>query len=182
MGPDAQSLIAAAAIYGAIFFAPFVQEDAAVLGSATAAPMLPHPELAYAALFAGLYCSDSWKYFLGRFARKSKLVQGVMARPTAKRIGDTVEKRLGVALIVARFVPGTRIPLYVIAGVQHAPMVKFLIILGCTAALYIAFAAALVAVIGPKAATILTIVAVALIVGLAIYALARRYWPRPAAG
>jgi membrane protein DedA with SNARE-associated domain len=168
-------------LYGAVFLAPFLQEDAAVLGAAALAPSTPNPALIYAALFAGLIVSDAWKYGAGRLASRSAYVQRLQAKPIAARIGDLIDKRLGLALLTARFVPGTRIPLYVLSGLRRAPLPKFMIFLTLSAAAYIAIAAALVAVIGPKAAFGLAIAALVAIVGVGLFAALHRPAKAPTA-
>jgi membrane protein DedA with SNARE-associated domain len=167
-------------VYAAVFLGPFVQEDAAVLGGATAAMTSPHPELVLGLLFLGLMVSDTWKYVAGRMAGRWRYVARLAEGPRAAKVGEVIRNRLGLALLTARFVPGTRIPLYVLAGLNKAPVAKFLIVLALSALAYISIATGLVWLIGAKAATGLTIAAV---VALAIGALILRFRrPRVAQG
>jgi membrane protein DedA with SNARE-associated domain len=164
-------------LYGAVFLAPFVQEDAAILGGAAIAETSPMPGLVYAALFAGLVASDTWKYGAGRLASRSAYVERLQAKPIAAKIGALIDARLGVALLTARFVPGTRIPLYVLSGLRRAPLPKFMAFLTLSAACYIALAVVLVAVIGPKAVIGLAVAALIAIAGLGVFAALRRPAP-----
>ncbi len=161
-------------LYGAVFLAPFVQEDAAVLGGTAIAQTAPQPVFIYAALFAGLIASDTWKYGAGRLATRSAYVQRLQAKPIAARIGALIDAHLGLALLTARFVPGTRIPLYVLSGLRRAPLPKFLTFLTLSAAAYIALSAGLVALIGPQAAIGLAIAALVALAGVGLFAALRR--------
>jgi membrane protein DedA with SNARE-associated domain len=171
------SMLMALGLYAAVFAGPFVQEDVAVLGGAAVAQASPNPPLVYIALLAGLVTSDSWKYAAGRLARRWQFVADMANRPTAQRFLRIINARLGVALLTARFVPGTRIPLYVLAGVERAPMLKFAVFLVLSAIAYIALAAGLVTLIGPKAAAGLTVTALLAVVLLAVWA---KFRPKPA--
>lgn len=46
-------------------------------------------------------------------------------------------RRLGLTLLVARFVPGTRIPLYIACGVFKAPFARFIILVALSGAVYL---------------------------------------------
>ncbi len=137
------------AIYLAALLGPFVQEDAAVLAAASAGTMgHAHPALMFAATLVGLAASDVWKYWAGRLAHRSRRASKWAADPRVQTARERVLKRLGVTLLVARFVPGTRMPLYFACGVFKAPFVKFFTLMVATGALYIALAFALFATLG----------------------------------
>ena len=160
--------------------APFVQEDAAVIGAAAAAAA--NPDYAWVWLGAcaiGLIASDLWKYGLGAMAHRSQRLARLAAKPSVIAARTTVVRRLGVALLIARFVPGTRIPLYVAAGFARAPFAKFAAFVAASALLYIALAygiaralgAAMVAQAHSQAIWILAAIAV---VAVTIFVLSRR--------
>jgi membrane protein DedA with SNARE-associated domain len=137
------------ALYAAAFLAPFVQEDAAVIGTASAAAAgQAEPALLLAAVWAGLLVSDGWKYGAGRLAHRIPWAAQQVARPRVAAARDAVLKRLGMALVTARFVPGTRIPLYLACGVFRAPAVKFLALIGLSASAYVGLCYGLFVVLG----------------------------------
>jgi membrane protein DedA with SNARE-associated domain len=132
------------AVYIGAFLGPFVQEDAAVLGAATAAVSMGVKSAGlFAAVLTGLIASDAWKYWAGRLAHRSRRASKWVADPRVQAARERVLSRLGVTLLVARFVPGTRIPLYVACGVFKAPFWRFFVYVALSAALYVGLAFAL---------------------------------------
>lgn len=118
--------ISPTAAYLSVFLAPFVQEDAAVIAAASAAALgAANPWLLFFALMAGLVISDTWKYWLGRYARTHAWAMRFVEKPGVQKAGRQVLKRLGVTLFIARFVPGTRIPTYIASGLFAAPFLPF---------------------------------------------------------
>lgn len=129
------------AIYVAAFVGPFVQEDAAILGAATAAVSMGLKSAGlFFAVLTGLVVSDTWKYWAGRLAHRSRRASRWVADARVQAARERVLQRLGLTLLVARFVPGTRIPLYLACGVFKAPFWRFLIYITCSATLYVALA------------------------------------------
>lgn len=125
-------------VYWGLLLFPFVQEDAAVVSAASVALMGNHSAvLAYCAVLAGLTLSDVWKYWAGRLARKHRWAQAFAAKPGVMAARDKVLNRLGVAMLTARFVPGTRIPLYVASGFFKAPFLPFFAYMFGSAVLYV---------------------------------------------
>ena len=113
-----------------LFFLTFLSEDAATLGGAAlvAAGQLATP-LGLAACFLGIWLGDLGLYavaryfgrpFLGRAWVKRRVNQDRLARSEAwwRRRGLLV-------LLVARFVPGLRLPTYLIAGTLAVPFLSF---------------------------------------------------------
>lgn len=156
------------AYYLSVFVAPFLQEDAAVVGAASAAALkMGDPALLFASLMAGLIISDTWKYWLGRFARTHAFAKRMVEKPGVKEAGEQVRKRLGWALLIARFVPGTRIPTYIASGLFNAPFLPFFAYVVASGLLYagVMFAAfaSLGAVLGEKAMKHAWVVAVGIV-------------------
>lgn len=167
------------AVYGIAILLPFVQEDAAVIGAASAAAT-GHGDAAglFVATLFGLILSDTWKYWAGRFAHAHRGTAKLAADPRVIAARDRVVNRLGVALMVARFVPGTRIPLYVACGLFKAPFPRFFVTIIFSGALYLAIAfiafATLGAALGEKVRTAIPVAVVVVILGvLAIQWIAR---------
>jgi membrane protein DedA with SNARE-associated domain len=139
-------------LYAGVFIAPFVQEDAAFIGTAAlSAGGHGISWLLFAVLIIGTTCSDVWKYWAGRAAHLHPWTARMAARPAVQKARETVVTRLFLAMLVARFVPGTRIPLYVAAGVFHAPFPRFFFYVVTTAIAYGAAAFALLHLLGAAA-------------------------------
>ena len=156
------------ALYLALFIAPFLQEDAAVIGSASAASMPGADAISiFAVSLLGLVVSDAWKYWAGYYAQSWPPAARWANSPKVASLREGVMKRLGLALLGARFIPGTRIPLYVACGVVRAPFRRFLPLIALTATLYLGLTFALFAVlgdiIGPQFQRLLPLVVVGVI-------------------
>ncbi|MEO0878351.1 MAG: VTT domain-containing protein [Pseudomonadota bacterium] len=141
-----------AGVYLCLFIAPFVQEDAAVIGAASLSlnGMGEHA-LIFAAIAAGLCASDLWKYAIGRAARSRDWARRFAARPRVQRAEKVVSQRLGAAIATARFLPGARIALYIAAGYFAAPFARFAFWIVVTALGYIGAIFALFHLIGMAA-------------------------------
>lgn len=115
-----------ATLYVAFLLAPFVQEDAAVFGAAAASAAGDgDPAVLFAAILIGLTASDLWKYGLGRLAPSAPWLARWTAAPAIETAKQRVLKHLGIALLIVRLVPGTRIATYVACGAVGAPFVRF---------------------------------------------------------
>jgi membrane protein DedA with SNARE-associated domain len=173
--PDNIVALTGWALYLSIFFLPFIQEDAAVIGAATASIMgLAPTSLLVAAILSGLIASDAWKYWVGRLARRYAWAHKFAEKPGVSVAGDLVRREFVQTMLTARFVPGTRIPTYVACGFFKANYLKYILVLIGTASLYVAIMFTLFhvggAVAGERAKFWLPIIAVAL---LAFYILFR---------
>lgn len=140
------------ALYIGLFLLPFVQEDAAVVSAATASTsnMAP-PEYLFAAVLAGLICSDVWKYWAGFLARRYHWAHKFAEKPGVAAAGRLVNAALFKTLLIARFVPGTRIPTYIACGFFRAPYVKFSALVASTAITYVTVVFVLFHVVGAVA-------------------------------
>lgn len=157
------------AVYLAAFVGPFVQEDAAILGASTAAVSMGVKSAGlFFAVLSGLIVSDTWKYWAGRLAHTSKRAAKWAADPRVQGAREGVLKRLGLTLLVARFVPGTRIPLYIACGVFKAPFLRFFIYICASATLYVSLAFMLFhsvdAMMGERVRMFAPLVAIAIVV------------------
>jgi len=127
------------ALYFAIFALPFIQEDAAVIGAATASIMgLAPTSFLVVAILTGLVASDAWKYWVGRLARRYQWAHKFAEKPGVSVAGDLVRKEFVQTMMTARFVPGTRIPTYVACGFFKANYIRYVLTLVLTASLYVA--------------------------------------------
>jgi len=130
----------------------FVQEDAAVLGAASASVSgIGSPMLMFIAITLGLTFSDLWKYWLGRAAISQDWAKKHAESPKILKAKDNIVHNLGKSIMIARFIPGTRIPLYIAAGFFQASFLKFSIFIFVSALIYIGIAFALFNALGEVA-------------------------------
>jgi membrane protein DedA with SNARE-associated domain len=140
--------------YVGIFLAPFVQEDAAVIGAATASTTgMGSTPLLFATALAGLVASDTWKYWAGRAALYYPRARRFAEKPGVQAARDRVVNSLLTSLFVVRFVPGTRVPFYLACGLFKAPFIPFALGVMASGALYLGAAFALLHLLGTVAGT-----------------------------
>ena len=163
-------------IYLTAFIGPFIQEDAAILGAVTA---FLHPEtnrlasgpLILMAMFCGLVISDLWKYWIGYAGRSQGWAQSIATKPAIHAIGSKIVAHPGKTLMLARFIPGTRIPAYIGAGFFGIKFGRFALWIIISALAYVSVAWAVLSTVGEVAGkTGQLYVAGGLIVVLIIYA------------
>lgn len=158
------------------FLGPFVQEDAAILGAATAAATGAGDAAGlFIATFLGLLASDGWKYWIGYYAHAHPWARKKAMHPKVEAARAQVLGNLWVALLTARFVPGTRIPLYVACGYFKAPFWRYLVMIAATGLLYLTIAFAAIAALGAAVGEHLPIV-LGVIVGVLVLGLIGYYW------
>ena len=153
---------------------PFIQEDAAVLVAASASVSgIGNPFIMFASITVGLTMSDLWKYWLGRAAITQPWARKHAESPRIAKAKDSIVNNLGKSLLVARFVPGARIPLYIAAGFFKASFLKFAFFILLSALIYIGIAFGLFHILGEvageEAKKYLPIVAVVLFIGLIVF-------------
>jgi len=142
--------------YWGLIAGPFVQEDAAVFGAAGLAVLgTLKTGPAALAVYTGLVLSDVWKYWAGRLARTHRWTKKVADKPGVAAARDKVVNHLALAMLTARFVPGTRIPLYVASGFFKAPFLLFFLYMAASAALYVGIVFTAFHIVGAMAGPIL---------------------------
>lgn len=113
-----------------LFFLTFFSEDAATLGGAAlaVAGQLATP-LGLAACFLGIWLGDLGLYAVARYFGRPFLGRAwVKRRVNEDRLAKSEawwKKRGLLVLLVARFVPGLRLPTYLIAGTLAVPFLSF---------------------------------------------------------
>ena len=162
-------------VYLGLFLAPFLQEDAAVISAASLSlAAMGDGTTLFFAVTAGLTASDLWKYWLGRAARSQGWAKKFAAKPAVTRAEELVRSKLAATLMTVRFIPGTRIALYIAAGYFGASWPKFVFWIVISALVYVGAAFALfhtVGMVAGEAARVwLPVVAIG---GLLIYLLYR---------
>jgi len=157
--------------YICALFGPFVQEDAAVLAAASGsvAKMVNTP-LIFLMVSIGLIVSDLWKFWIGKAAIRNDWARQQAEKPRVQAMKSQVTGNLGKSIILGRFVPGVRIPLYIAAGFFGVSFARFAFFIIVSALVYIALAFALFhalgAVAGEATRFVLPIVALSIFVTL----------------
>ena len=158
-----------------IIFGAFISEDGATITAATLAALnLLDPRLAFLSAFTGLWAGDLGVYVvsrgMGRALAKNRWVSKWIGNPsgkTAVRIGK--DGQLGLAL--SRFIPGTRLPAYVSAGIRRMPIQNFLTITAFTAIAWVLLMFMLVRIFPLRAAVFQHQAEVTGLISLALFAL-----------
>jgi membrane protein DedA with SNARE-associated domain len=143
-------------IYLTAFIGPFIQEDAAILGTVTA---FLHPEmnkmasgpLILLAMFSGLVISDLWKYWIGYAGRSQGWAQAMARKPAVEAVGSKIVAHTGKTLLFARFIPGARIPAYIAAGFFGVGFERFAFWIVLSAGAYVGVAWAVLRSVGEVA-------------------------------
>src|SRR6266480_1763973 len=140
----------------AIILLSFVSEDAATISSALSIFGGPISwPLGFAACFTGIWLGDLGLYSLARCAGKNVLRSRWLARladsATITRSEKTFARNSAFALIASRFIPGTRLPTYLAAGLFAMPARRFALITAIGALLWISVFFALTKLLGSHA-------------------------------
>src|SRR5205809_6880287 len=110
----------------AIILLSFISEDAATISSALSIFGGPISwPVGFAACFTGIWLGDLGLYSLARYAGKNVLHSRWLARLADPAAITGCEKTFAqnstFSLIATRFIPGTRLPTYVAAGLFALP-------------------------------------------------------------
>ncbi len=140
----------------AIILLSFVSEDAATISSALSIFGGPISwPLGFAACFTGIWLGDLGLYSLARCAGKNVLHSRWLARladpATITRCEKTFAQNSAFTLIASRFIPGTRLPTYLAAGLFAMPARRFALITAIGALLWISVFFALTKLLGSHA-------------------------------
>ena len=154
-----------------LFFLTFFSEDAATLGGAAmaVAGLLTTP-LGLAACFLGIWLGDLGLYALARYFGRPFLKQNwVRRRVNEDRLAKSEAwwKRRGLlVLLVARFVPGLRLPTYLVAGTLAVPFASFATVTALMGLIWVPLVFVLVWIAGTEAVTWYAAARSALIIGI----------------
>src|SRR5438067_9343188 len=142
----------------AIILLSFVSEDAATISSALSifGGPLKWP-LGFASCFAGIWLGDLGLYSLARYAGKNVLRSRWLARladpATVTQCEKTFARNSTFTLIASRFIPGTRLPTYLAAGLFAMPVRHFAFVSAAGALVWISAIFALTKLLGTRALT-----------------------------
>ncbi len=132
-------------LYLGIFVGPFVQEDAAVIAAASLSAADPkHFPVVFFVILFGLFASDIWKYWIGYHAHKHPRLKRWAEKDKVIAMQDKVERNPLKTLLLARFIPLARVPVYIACGYFKIHYGKFCAIMFGTALLYCAILFAII--------------------------------------
>jgi len=144
-------------VFGIIFGA-FISEDGATITAATlAASNLLDPRLAFVSAFAGLWAGDLGVYVVSRRMGRSLAAHRWVSSWIGKRSDNAhgvIESDGQLGLAISRFLPGTRLPAYVSAGIRRMPVQTFLTITAFTAAAWVLLMFTLVRLVPSRTAAL----------------------------
>ena len=120
------------ALFAALFAATFVLEDVATVAAGLlAGQMAIDPFAALVAVTAGTFLGDLALYAIGRWLGGTALARRLRARSGGR--GEAVIRRRGlIAVVAARFVPGTRLPVFFASGLAQLAAVPVALALAAT--------------------------------------------------
>jgi len=126
----------------AIVLLSFVSEDAATISSALSIFGGPVSwPLGFSACFAGIWLGDLGLYAVARTLGKPILQNHWVARFADSAAIESYQKKFNqrgsLALFVSRFVPGTRLPTYLAAGLLSMPVTRFALVTAFAAFVWI---------------------------------------------
>jgi membrane protein DedA with SNARE-associated domain len=140
----------------AIILLSFISEDAATISSALS--VLGGPlnwPLGFAACFAGIWLGDLGLYSLARCLGKPILQSRWVARfadaTAIERCQHNFNQHGSLALLASQFVPGTRLPTYLAAGLFSMPIDRFALVTALAAVLWIGGIFAIAKLLGSQA-------------------------------
>ena len=113
-------------IYAAIFFGPFVQEDAAVFSAASYSATVPNDWVkVFFIIWIGLCLSDLWKYWVGWAALRHPKARKFAEKDKVLAFKQKIESHAFISLIGVRFMPLARVPAYIACGFFKVPYFIF---------------------------------------------------------
>src|SRR5437773_10717110 len=126
----------------AIVLLSFISEDAATISSALSLFGGPiNWQLGFAACFAGIWIGDLGLYSFARCFGKPILKSPWIARFADAETIEWCQTRFNdhasLKLLASRFVPGTRLPTYLAAGLLSMPVIRFAVVTAFAALLWI---------------------------------------------
>jgi pimeloyl-ACP methyl ester carboxylesterase/membrane protein DedA with SNARE-associated domain len=149
MGPWAQ--------IGALVAATFVSEDLTCISAGLLAREARIDFfVAILGCLLGIFITDIWLWGMGRvFGRRVLGWRWISRRvppATVDRFGERFDRHLGKAVVASRFLPGTRLPMYVAAGIVSKRPAAFIVWLLVAASIWTPILVLAAMIFGPAAA------------------------------
>jgi membrane protein DedA with SNARE-associated domain len=107
----------------ALFLATFLVEDGATIAAGVlVAETGVDPVAALTGVIMGTAAGDLALYGLGRRGKGTAIGQRLCARPAVARAEQWIRGRVLSMVFVARFLPGSRLPIFTASGLVEAPL------------------------------------------------------------
>jgi len=169
------------ALASAIVLGALVSEDCATITAATlAASSVLDVRLAFLSAFAGLWVGDLGIYTLARQTapaiRQHPWLKGWFAK-SGVEVSQDVRSTKHFSLALSRFIPGTRLPAYIAAGVGKMPLLVFALTTAISALAWVFLVFAVIRVAPSRAVTVRHQLALLSVCGLGSYAFLK-VWQR----
>jgi pimeloyl-ACP methyl ester carboxylesterase/membrane protein DedA with SNARE-associated domain len=142
---------------GALVAATFVSEDLTCISAGLLAREA-HVDYFVAILgcLLGIFVTDIWLWGMGRvFGRRILSWRWIRRRvppATVDRFGASFDRHLGKAVVASRFLPGTRLPMYIAAGIVSKRPAAFIVWLFVAASIWTPILVLAAMLFGPAAA------------------------------
>ncbi len=121
----------------ALFGATFVAEDVATVAAGIlVARSGADPVAALAGVILGTAVGDLALYALGRWGGSTRIGRKLRARPDVARAEKWIAGRVLPLVFAARFLPGSRLPVFTASGLVAAPLVPVAAIIALTTPLW----------------------------------------------
>lgn len=116
-----------------LFAATFVAEDVATVAAGVlVAQTGADPFAALSAVILGTAIGDIALYVVGRWGSNTKLGRKLRARSDVKRAEGWISGRVLALVFAARFLPGSRLPVFTASGLVAAPFAAVAAIIAVT--------------------------------------------------
>ncbi|MGI9279663.1 MAG: DedA family protein [Endozoicomonas sp.] len=110
-----------------ILLGSYILEDAAIVFAALlSADGVISSQLAFLALFIGIFTGDLGLYGLGVLSRKVERLSRLLDVSSVERAGTWLENRMSATILSVRIIPGLRFPVYTACGFFKLSFLKFL--------------------------------------------------------
>jgi membrane protein DedA with SNARE-associated domain len=120
-----------------LFGATFIAEDAATIGAGVlVAQTDANPVVALIGLILGTASGDLALYALGRWGAETRYGRKLRARADVARAEGWIAGRVLALVFAARFLPGSRLPVYTASGLVAAPLAPVAAIIAFTTPLW----------------------------------------------
>lgn len=116
-----------------LFAATFVAEDVATIAAGVLVSQTgADPFAALSGVILGTAIGDLALYALGRWGGNTKLGRKLRARADVKRAEGWISGRVLILVFAARFLPGSRLPVFTASGLVAAPFAPVAAIIAVT--------------------------------------------------
>src|SRR5215472_8137798 len=175
MNPSSYPSGGVPAIVVGIVLGAFVSEDGATItAAALAATSVLDVRLAFLSAFAGLWIGDLGVYALARWTspaiRRHRWFQPWFAKTTSAE-SSRARRKGRWRLALSRFLPGTRLPAYIAAGLDQMPVAAFAMVTAMSAIAWVAVLFFSIRLAPSRAATASHQLAVLTLGGFVVFAL-----------